>query len=49
MHELLLGEHGFYDEIFTVAAHPVRAGALGPRRRAARSEGQIDKAARVSS
>ena len=35
MHELLLGEHGFYDEIFTVAADPVRAGALGARRRRA--------------
>ena len=29
MHELLLGEDGFYDEIFARAAHPVRAGPLG--------------------
>ena len=29
IHELLLGEDGFYDEIFARAAHPVRAGPLG--------------------
>ena len=47
IHELVLGEHGFYDEIFTVAAHPVRAGALDARRRRTRPRAQIDKAARV--
>ncbi len=29
MHQLLLGEDGFYDDVFRSAAHPVRAGALG--------------------
>ncbi|WP_033345537.1 multifunctional oxoglutarate decarboxylase/oxoglutarate dehydrogenase thiamine pyrophosphate-binding subunit/dihydrolipoyllysine-residue succinyltransferase subunit [Catenuloplanes japonicus] len=46
MHELLLGEHGFYDEIFTalrVPYEPVR----WVRDVARTSEGQIDKAARV--
>ena len=47
MHELLLGEDGFYDEIFTLAAHPVRAGPLGPRHRAHLTRTTIDKAARV--
>ena len=31
IHQLLLGEDGFYDEVFRVAAHPVRADPLGPR------------------
>ncbi|WP_374707074.1 multifunctional oxoglutarate decarboxylase/oxoglutarate dehydrogenase thiamine pyrophosphate-binding subunit/dihydrolipoyllysine-residue succinyltransferase subunit [Catellatospora sp. TT07R-123] len=46
MHELLLGEHGFYDEIFTalrIPYEPVR----WIRDIAHTSEGQIDKAARV--
>lgn len=46
MHELLLGEHGFYDEIFTalrIPYEPVR----WVRDIAHTSEGQIDKAARV--
>jgi multifunctional 2-oxoglutarate metabolism enzyme len=46
MHELLLGEHGFYDQIFTalrVPYEPVR----WVRDVARTSEGQIDKAARV--
>ena len=46
MHELLLGEHGFYDEIFTslrIPYEPVR----WTRDVAHTSEGQIDKAARV--
>ena len=46
MHELLLGEHGFYDEIFTslrIPYEPVR----WVRDVAHTSEGQIDKAARV--
>ena len=46
MHELLLGEHGFYDEIFTslrIPYEPVR----WVRDVARTSEGQIDKAARV--
>ena len=30
IHQLLLGEDEFYDEIFAVAAGAVRAGALGP-------------------
>ncbi|GIJ50184.1 alpha-ketoglutarate decarboxylase [Virgisporangium aliadipatigenens] len=46
IHELLLGEHGFYDEIFTalrIPYEPVR----WVRDVAHTSEGQIDKAARV--
>jgi 2-oxoglutarate dehydrogenase E1 component len=46
IHELLLGEHGFYDEIFTalrIPYEPVR----WTRDVAHTSEGQIDKAARV--
>ena len=46
MHELLLGEHGFYDDIFTslrIPYEPVR----WVRDVARTSEGQIDKAARV--
>ncbi|MFG1602743.1 multifunctional oxoglutarate decarboxylase/oxoglutarate dehydrogenase thiamine pyrophosphate-binding subunit/dihydrolipoyllysine-residue succinyltransferase subunit [Actinoplanes sp. NPDC049265] len=46
MHELLLGEHNFYDEIFTslrIPYEPVR----WVRDVARTSEGQIDKAARV--
>ncbi|GGN55002.1 alpha-ketoglutarate decarboxylase [Actinoplanes lobatus] len=46
MHELLLGQHGFYDEIFTslrIPYEPVR----WVRDVARTSEGQIDKAARV--
>ena len=46
MHELLLGEHGFYDQIFTalrIPYEPVR----WVRDVARTSEGQIDKAARV--
>ncbi|MDT4993558.1 MAG: multifunctional 2-oxoglutarate metabolism enzyme [Actinoplanes sp.] len=46
IHELLLGEHGFYDEIFTslrIPYEPVR----WVRDVARTSEGQIDKAARV--
>ncbi|HET8662458.1 MAG TPA: multifunctional oxoglutarate decarboxylase/oxoglutarate dehydrogenase thiamine pyrophosphate-binding subunit/dihydrolipoyllysine-residue succinyltransferase subunit, partial [Micromonosporaceae bacterium] len=46
IHELLLGEHGFYDEIFTslrVPYEPVR----WVRDIAYTSEGQIDKTARV--
>jgi multifunctional 2-oxoglutarate metabolism enzyme len=46
MHELLLGEHNFYDDIFTslqVPYEPVR----WTRDVARTSEGQIDKAARV--
>jgi 2-oxoglutarate dehydrogenase E1 component len=46
MHELLLGEHGFYDEIFTalrIPYEPVR----WVRDITHTSEGQIDKAARV--
>ena len=46
IHELLLGEHGFYDEIFTslrIPYEPVR----WMRDVALTSEGQIDKAARV--
>ncbi|WP_328478708.1 multifunctional oxoglutarate decarboxylase/oxoglutarate dehydrogenase thiamine pyrophosphate-binding subunit/dihydrolipoyllysine-residue succinyltransferase subunit [Actinoplanes sp. NBC_00393] len=46
MHELLLGGHGFYDEIFTalrIPYEPVR----WVRDVARTSEGQIDKAARV--
>ena len=46
MHELLLGEHGFYDEIFTslrIPYEPIR----WTRDVAHTSEGQIDKAARV--
>jgi 2-oxoglutarate dehydrogenase E1 component len=46
MHELLLGEHAFYDQIFTalrVPYEPVR----WVRDVARTSEGQIDKAARV--
>ncbi|WP_045745797.1 MULTISPECIES: multifunctional oxoglutarate decarboxylase/oxoglutarate dehydrogenase thiamine pyrophosphate-binding subunit/dihydrolipoyllysine-residue succinyltransferase subunit [Actinoplanes] len=46
MHELLLGEHGFYDEIFTslrIPYEPVR----WVRDVVRTSEGQIDKAARV--
>ncbi len=46
MHELLLGEHGFYDEIFTslrVPYEPVR----WTRDVSLNSEGQIDKTARV--
>ena len=46
MHELLLGEHGFYDDIFTslrIPYEPVR----WTRDVAHTSEGQIDKAARV--
>ena len=34
IHQLLLGEDGFYDEIFALPADPVRAGALGPGHRA---------------
>ncbi|HEY8451683.1 MAG TPA: multifunctional oxoglutarate decarboxylase/oxoglutarate dehydrogenase thiamine pyrophosphate-binding subunit/dihydrolipoyllysine-residue succinyltransferase subunit [Natronosporangium sp.] len=46
IHELLLGEHGFYDEIFTslrIPYEPVR----WVRDVAVTSEGQIDKTARV--
>ncbi len=46
MHELLLGEHGFYDEIFAslrIPYEPIR----WTRDVAHTSEGQIDKAARV--
>ncbi|MFI7545907.1 multifunctional oxoglutarate decarboxylase/oxoglutarate dehydrogenase thiamine pyrophosphate-binding subunit/dihydrolipoyllysine-residue succinyltransferase subunit [Actinoplanes sp. NPDC049599] len=46
MHEFLLGEHGFYDDIFTslrIPYEPVR----WVRDVARTSEGQIDKAARV--
>ena len=46
MHELLLGEHAFYDDIFTslrIPYEPVR----WVRDVARTSEGQIDKAARV--
>jgi 2-oxoglutarate dehydrogenase E1 component len=46
IHELLLGEHGFYDEIFAalrIPYEPVR----WTRDVAHTSEGQIDKAARV--
>ncbi|WP_433797812.1 multifunctional oxoglutarate decarboxylase/oxoglutarate dehydrogenase thiamine pyrophosphate-binding subunit/dihydrolipoyllysine-residue succinyltransferase subunit [Actinoplanes sp. CA-252034] len=46
IHELLLGNHGFYDEIFTslrIPYEPVR----WVRDVARTSEGQIDKAARV--
>ena len=46
VHELLLGEHGFYDEIFAalrIPYEPVR----WTRDVAHTSEGQIDKAARV--
>jgi 2-oxoglutarate dehydrogenase E1 component len=46
MHELLLGDHGFYDDIFTslrIPYEPVR----WVRDVARTSEGQIDKAARV--
>ena len=46
IHELLVGEHGFYDEIFTslrIPYEPVR----WVRDVARTSEGQIDKAARV--
>ncbi len=46
MHELLLGEHGFYDEIFTslrIPYEPVR----WTRDVSLNSEGQIDKTARV--
>jgi 2-oxoglutarate decarboxylase len=46
MHELLLGEHGFYDEIFTslrIPYEPVR----WVRDVSQSSEGQIDKTARV--
>ncbi|GAA5195022.1 multifunctional oxoglutarate decarboxylase/oxoglutarate dehydrogenase thiamine pyrophosphate-binding subunit/dihydrolipoyllysine-residue succinyltransferase subunit [Rugosimonospora acidiphila] len=46
MHELLLGEHDFYDEIFTalrIPYEPVR----WVRDVAHTSEGQIDKAARI--
>ena len=46
MHELLLGEHGFYDEIFTslrIPYEPVR----WMRDVAVDSEGQINKTARV--
>ena len=46
VHELLLGEHGFYDEIFTslrIPYEPVR----WVRDVAVTSEGQIDKTARV--
>src|SRR5689334_13630521 len=46
IHELLLGEHGFYDQIFTslrIPYEPVR----WVRDVARTSEGQIDKAARV--
>ncbi|OLE29317.1 MAG: alpha-ketoglutarate decarboxylase [Actinobacteria bacterium 13_1_20CM_3_71_11] len=46
MHELLLGEHGFYDEVFTalrVPYEPVR----WVRDVAQTSEGQISKAARI--
>ncbi|MEU4428439.1 multifunctional oxoglutarate decarboxylase/oxoglutarate dehydrogenase thiamine pyrophosphate-binding subunit/dihydrolipoyllysine-residue succinyltransferase subunit, partial [Actinoplanes sp. NPDC024001] len=46
MHELLLGQHGFYDDIFTalrIPYEPVR----WVRDVARTSEGQIDKAARV--
>src|SRR4029079_14079734 len=46
IHELLLGEHGFYDEIFAalrIPYEPVRWNRHG----AHTSEGQIDKAARV--
>src|SRR3712207_4641517 len=45
IHELLLGEHGFYDQIFTalrIPYEPVRS----VRDVARTSEGQIDKAAR---
>jgi 2-oxoglutarate decarboxylase len=46
MHELVLGDHGFYDQIFTslrIPYEPVR----WVRDVARTSEGQIDKAARV--
>jgi 2-oxoglutarate dehydrogenase E1 component len=46
IHELLLGEHGFYDDVFTalrIPYEPVR----WTRDVAHTSEGQIDKAARV--
>src|SRR5690606_8745330 len=46
IHELLLGEHGFYDEIFTalrIPYEPVR----WVRDVAVTSEGQVDKTARV--
>ena len=46
VHELLVGEHGFYDEIFTslrIPYEPIR----WVRDIAHTSEGQIDKAARV--
>jgi 2-oxoglutarate decarboxylase len=46
IHELLLGEHGFYDEIFTslrIPYEPVR----WVRDVAVDSEGQVDKTARV--
>ncbi|BCJ66559.1 multifunctional oxoglutarate decarboxylase/oxoglutarate dehydrogenase thiamine pyrophosphate-binding subunit/dihydrolipoyllysine-residue succinyltransferase subunit [Polymorphospora rubra] len=46
MHELILGEHGFYDQIFTalqIPYEPVR----WMRDVAVSSEGQIDKTARV--
>ena len=29
VHELLLGEHGFYDDVFALARHAVRGGASG--------------------
>ena len=33
MSQLLLGENDFFDDIFAVAAHPVRAGPLAHRHR----------------
>ena len=47
IHQLLLGEDGFYDEIFQLAADPVRADPLGPRTSRPRHEDDVDKTARV--
>ena len=43
VHQLLLGEDGFYDEIFECAADPLRAGPLGPGHlgHARRRRGQV--------
>ena len=39
VHELLLGEHGFFDDIFAVARHAVQGGRVAPRREPDRPRG----------
>ena len=39
VHELLLGEHGFYDDVFAAPRHALRGGQVAPRRQPDRPRG----------